>query len=120
MCPFSDINLELMSKETHGCVGADYFSLCIEASLCVSRQLAMHVDFKLHESYTPSRITIRAGDDFHNFTVLSFFSRKKSFSKVLKLVSYCRISQRLYMLIGWFNLCVKNIFLSLKTYERLK
>jgi hypothetical protein len=35
-------------------------------------------------------------------------------------VSYCRISQRLYLLIGWFHLCVKNIFLSLKTYERLK
>jgi hypothetical protein len=35
-------------------------------------------------------------------------------------VSCCRISQRLYMLIGWFHLCVKNIFVSLKTYERLK
>jgi hypothetical protein len=38
----------------------------------------VHVDFKLHESYTPSKTTIRAGDGFHNFTVLSlFFSRKK-------------------------------------------
>jgi hypothetical protein len=67
-----------MSKETHGCVGADYFSLCIEASLCVSRQLAVHVDFKLHESYTPSRITIWAGAAFTTSRYSLFFSPGKN------------------------------------------
>jgi len=29
----------------------------------------LYVDFKLDESYTPSKISIRAGDGFHNLKV---------------------------------------------------
>uniref|UniRef100_M8C349 Uncharacterized protein n=1 Tax=Aegilops tauschii TaxID=37682 RepID=M8C349_AEGTA len=31
--------------------------------------VVLYVDFKLDESYTPSKISIRAGDDFHNLKV---------------------------------------------------
>lgn len=33
----------------------------------------MYVDFKLDESYTPSKISIRAGDGFHNLKVSQTF-----------------------------------------------
>lgn len=31
--------------------------------------VVLYVDFKLDESYTPSKISIRAGDGFHNLKV---------------------------------------------------
>lgn len=31
--------------------------------------VVLHVDFKLDESYTPSKVSIRAGDGFHNLKV---------------------------------------------------
>ncbi|CAI0392290.1 unnamed protein product [Linum tenue] len=34
--------------------------------LCVDKLVVVYVDFKLDESYTPSKILIRAGDGFHN------------------------------------------------------
>ena len=33
----------------------------------------LYVDFKLDESYTPSKVSIRAGDGFHNLKVNFFF-----------------------------------------------
>lgn len=30
----------------------------------------LYVDFKLDESYTPSKVSIRAGDGFHNLKVI--------------------------------------------------
>ena len=33
--------------------------------------VVLYVDFKLDESYTPSKISIRAGDGFHNLKVIS-------------------------------------------------
>lgn len=35
--------------------------------------VVMYLDFKQDESYTPSNITIRAGDGFHNMKVLKLF-----------------------------------------------
>lgn len=36
--------------------------------LCL-QLVVLYVDFKLDESYTPSKISIRAGDGFHNLKV---------------------------------------------------
>ena len=33
--------------------------------------VVLYVDFKLDESYTPIKISIRAGDGFHNLKVIS-------------------------------------------------
>jgi hypothetical protein len=44
--------------------------------------VALYVDFKLDESYTPSKISIRAGDGFHNLKVL-FFCREKSLQQAV-------------------------------------
>ena len=56
---------------------------------CVPRQLVvLYVDFKLDESYTPSKISIRAGDGFHNLKVLLL--AMTSFNNVQKLISYSR------------------------------
>jgi hypothetical protein len=33
--------------------------------------VVLYVDFKLDESYTPSKISIRSGDGFHNLKVSS-------------------------------------------------
>lgn len=35
--------------------------------------VVIYVDFKLDESYTPSKISIRAGDGFHNLKVTTAF-----------------------------------------------
>lgn len=35
--------------------------------------VVLYVDFKLDESYTPSKISIRAGDGFHNLKVIRNF-----------------------------------------------
>lgn len=32
--------------------------------------VVLYVDFKLDESYTPSKVSIRAGDGFHNLKVI--------------------------------------------------
>lgn len=34
--------------------------------------VVLYVDFKLDESYTPSKISIRAGDGFHNLKVIVY------------------------------------------------
>jgi len=39
--------------------------------------VVLYVDFKLDESYTPSKISIRAGDGFHNLKVISFSSEEE-------------------------------------------
>lgn len=39
----------------------------------VVQLVVLYVDFKLDESYTPSKISIRAGDGFHNLKVACFF-----------------------------------------------
>lgn len=41
--------------------------------------MALYVDFKLDESYTPSKISVRAGDGFHNLKVILFLITKKRF-----------------------------------------
>ena len=33
--------------------------------------IVLYVDFKIDESYTPSKVSIRAGDGFHNLKVIS-------------------------------------------------
>ena len=48
----------------------------------------LYVDFKLDESYTPSKISIRAGDGFHNLKVLLLATT--SFNNAQKLISYSR------------------------------
>lgn len=35
-----------------------------------SQLVVLYVDFKLDESYTPCKISIRAGDGFHNLKVI--------------------------------------------------
>lgn len=35
----------------------------------LAQLVVLYVDFKLDESYTPSKISIRAGDGFHNLKV---------------------------------------------------
>lgn len=39
----------------------------------VVQLVVLYVDFKLDESYTPSKISVRAGDGFHNLKVTSFY-----------------------------------------------
>jgi hypothetical protein len=48
----------------------------------VCQLVALYVDFKLDESYTPSKISIRAGDGFHNLKVLFFFAARNLFNKL--------------------------------------
>lgn len=50
--------------------------------------VVLYVDFKLDESYTPSKISIRAGDGFHNLKVLGYSTTNlltlfKSFSAIV-------------------------------------
>ncbi|XP_010694225.1 anaphase-promoting complex subunit 10 isoform X3 [Beta vulgaris subsp. vulgaris] len=40
--------------------------------------IVLYVDFKLDESYTPSKISIRAGDGFHNLKFMQFSARNQS------------------------------------------
>lgn len=35
--------------------------------------VVLYVDFKIDESYTPSKVSIRAGDGFHNLKVVRYF-----------------------------------------------
>lgn len=42
--------------------------------------VVLYVDFKLDESYTPSKISIRAGDGFHNLKVIFFMKMRFFFS----------------------------------------
>lgn len=37
----------------------------------VLKLVVIYVDYKLDESYTPCKISIRAGDGFHNLKVFS-------------------------------------------------
>lgn len=39
--------------------------------LALLQLVILYVDFKLDESYTPSKVSIRAGDGFHNLKVIS-------------------------------------------------
>jgi hypothetical protein len=41
--------------------------------------VVLYVDFKLDESYTPSKISIRAGDGFHNLKVTTLFAARNRF-----------------------------------------
>jgi hypothetical protein len=43
----------------------------------------LYVDFKLDESYTPSKISIRAGDGFHNLKVTLFAARNGLFRRLV-------------------------------------
>lgn len=43
----------------------------------VVQLVVLYVDFKLDESYTPSKISVRAGDGFHNLKVTSFYQSDK-------------------------------------------
>ena len=52
----------------------------------------LYVDFKLDESYTPSKISIRAGDGFHNLKV-RLFSMRYRLKDVQKLVGCSRFKQ---------------------------
>ena len=36
------------------------------------QQVAIYVDFKVDESYTPNKISIRAGNSFHDLRVKNF------------------------------------------------
>lgn len=36
---------------------------------CALQQVAINVDFKVDESYTPNKISIRAGNSFHDLRV---------------------------------------------------
>ena len=45
------------------------FYLSVESEFFVAQLVVLYVDFKLDESYTPSKISIRAGDGFHNLKV---------------------------------------------------
>lgn len=50
-----------------------YVSFCKLYVFLTFQLVVLYVDFKLDESYTPSKIAIRAGDGFHNLKVLSYF-----------------------------------------------
>ena len=41
--------------------------------------MVLYVDFKLDESYTPCKISIRAGDGFHNLKVMFLYERSLDF-----------------------------------------
>jgi hypothetical protein len=58
----------------------------------VRQLVVLYVDFKLDESYTPSKISIRAGDGFHNLKV-RFFSMRYHLKDVQNLVGCNRFKQ---------------------------
>ena len=47
-------------------------SIAIDVFVLFMKLVVLYVDFKLDESYTPSKISIRAGNGFHNLKVISF------------------------------------------------
>ena len=49
--------------------------------------VVLYVDFKLDESYTPSKISIRAGDGFHNLKVNLLLNIGLYSSKILGCTS---------------------------------
>ena len=46
-------------------------SIEINGVILFMKSVVLYLDFKLDESYTPSKISIRAGDGFHNLKVIS-------------------------------------------------
>ena len=53
----------------------------------------LYVDFKLDESYTPSKISIRAGDGFHNLKVVIPSAHDTSF---LNIAARCPVRAHRY------------------------
>jgi hypothetical protein len=51
----------------------------------------LYVDFKLDESYTPSKISIRAGDGFHNLKVTLFAARNRLFRGLWWIAEFTRV-----------------------------
>ena len=51
----------------------------------VAQLIALYVNFKIDESYTPSKISIRAGDGFHNLKVTLFAARNRLFRALMYL-----------------------------------
>ena len=66
----------------------------------VAQLVALYVNFKLDESYTPSKISIRAGDGFHNLKVTLFAARDR-------FKNECSEACRIYMLIVWSEIAVR-------------
>lgn len=60
--------------------------------------VVLYVDFKLDESYTPSKVSIRAGDGFHNLKVIHNF---QDFSPNIQVLIILNI-------LLWLNLGNKN------------
>lgn len=50
----------------------------------VLKLVVLYVDFKLDESYTPSKISVRAGDGFHNLKVIISLILDENFRLQLK------------------------------------
>lgn len=50
----------------------------------VLKLVVLYVDFKLDESYTPSKISVRAGDGFHNLKVIISLILDENFCLQLK------------------------------------
>ncbi|KAG5006637.1 hypothetical protein JHK85_025179 [Glycine max] len=57
------------------------------STLPVNKLIVLYVVFKLDESYTPSKVSIRAGDGFHNLKL----SKGSTHEPAESAHSYCRI-----------------------------
>jgi anaphase-promoting complex subunit 10 len=63
--------------------------------------VVLYVDFKLDESYTPSKISIRAGDGFHNLKVISFsFEEEERILLACEGLIYHVVSPSLLIVLG--------------------
>lgn len=63
--------------------------------------VVLYVDFKLDESYTPSKISIRAGDGFHNLKVLCFYIMLYDFE--VKFPIWLKFDNVFRMMVGHKN-----------------
>jgi len=79
---------------------------CVLGLICGTfvflKLVVLYVDFKLDESYTPSKISIRAGDGFHNLKVFCWI--------LFTLFCFCNWQSFSWWLIFvWSKLCFRRL-----------
>lgn len=71
----------------------------------VLKLVVLYVDFKLDESYTPSKISVRAGDGFHNLKVIISLILDENFPSTIKELkcTFVHRQQSMIYMIGGFK-----------------
>lgn len=67
----------------------------------------IYTDYKLDESYTPSRISIRVGTHFNDLQEIEVIMLTEP-TGILKSLLYCKLNKNVFLL-GWVHIPIKDI-----------